>query len=388
MTPRKPITILLALLICSTAIAGCLGDGEAIAEDSANEKTHNSKYRIAYDIKDDYTDEPETNPLALADFLSSATGKDVELYPVTSEGAIIEALRFGHADVAFMDGGAAWIAWQQYGLEAFAADLKSDNRTYYEAHAWVLNGTDIANATLDDDPSTDPFALLQGKTSCHTGWLKSAGMLLPMGYLISGGYAEIVGDVDDIESLRTTIETHFSESSSIPDKGTPYYGYNGALKCLSEGVGHVAFAKDSTIESYCGNEDTSQNEEWCLAESEYVKLPAFGKAPSHPIMYNPSKLSDEHLDALLTAFLSMNNEMWVENHSYGGADPVTGCYNIQTHQVDETSDKALCGDQILQNILNTPGLVQVNSEDHLGSYSSLISSLPGIKDYFTEKYDV
>ena len=56
----------------------------------------------------------------------------------------------------------------------YAADLKSDSRTHYNAHAWVLADSDIAAAHLDDDPSTDPFALLEGKTSCHTGWLKSA----------------------------------------------------------------------------------------------------------------------------------------------------------------------------------------------------------------------
>ena len=66
----------------------------------------------------------------------------------------------------------------------------------------------MAAAYQDDDDSTDPFALLEGKTSCHTGWLKSAGMLLPMGYLISNGYADVVGDEDDIESLRDTIHAY------------------------------------------------------------------------------------------------------------------------------------------------------------------------------------
>ena len=37
---------------------------------------------------------------------SEKLGISVEIYPVTSEGAIIEALRFGTADLAFMDGGA------------------------------------------------------------------------------------------------------------------------------------------------------------------------------------------------------------------------------------------------------------------------------------------
>ena len=78
------------------------------------------------------------------------TGLDVEIYPVSSEGSIIEALRFGHADIAFMDAGAAWMGWQQYGLEVLAADIKSDGRSYYNAHAVVLNGSEAAQAYLDD----------------------------------------------------------------------------------------------------------------------------------------------------------------------------------------------------------------------------------------------
>ena len=90
---------------------------------------------------------------------------EVTLYPITSEGSIIEALRFGNADIAFMDGGAAWVAWKQYGLATMAADKKSDGRTYYNAHAWVHKDSEMAAAHLDDDASTDPFALLEGKVS-------------------------------------------------------------------------------------------------------------------------------------------------------------------------------------------------------------------------------
>ena len=64
----------------------------------------------------------------------------------------------------------------------------SEGATHYNASGWVLNGSDVADAVLDGDDSTDPFAMLDGKTSCHTGWLKSAGMLMPMDYLIKNGY--------------------------------------------------------------------------------------------------------------------------------------------------------------------------------------------------------
>ena len=69
-----------------------------------------SNIRIAFEVKDDYTD-VDLNPQLLADYVAAETGVEVTLYPVSSEGAIIEALRFGHADIAFMDGGAAWMGW-------------------------------------------------------------------------------------------------------------------------------------------------------------------------------------------------------------------------------------------------------------------------------------
>ena len=217
----------------------------------------------------------------MADFIAAQTGVEVTLYPVTSEGSIIEALRFGNAHIAFMDGAAAWVGWKQYGLDAMAADQKGDGRTHYDAHAVVLKDSEMAAAYLDDDATTDPFSLLAGKTSCHTGWLKSAGMLLPMGFLIGNGYANVIGDPNDIESLRATVLNFFSDDASIPDSGTPYYSYSGAVRCLSEGVGHVAFAKDSTVDGYCGNENTTDNEAWCLPREDYVLLPSYGSAPSH-----------------------------------------------------------------------------------------------------------
>ena len=208
-----------------------------------------------------------------------------------------------------------------------------------------------------------------------------------MGYLIGNDYANVVGDVNDVNSLRDTIHGFFNENASIPDSGTPYYGYSGAVKCLSEGVGDVAFAKDSTIDSYCGSDNASENEDWCLARDQYIALPAFGQAPSHPVMYNPERLDMQTRTAILNALMSMNSEMYVENYTMGGSS-YTGCYDITTHRVDSTSAKNTCGSEILDNILNTPGLVRVNTQEHLGSYSSLISNVPGISAYYDTKFDI
>jgi len=335
---------------------------------------------IAYEVRDTY-ENIDSNPQILADRLSHKLGVTVELYDVASEGAIIEALRFGHADIGFMDGGAAWVGWKEYGLAALAADLKPDGRSWYGAQAYVKADSDIAAAYLDNDDQTDPFELFRGKTSCHTGWLKSAGMLLPMGYLIGNGYAEVIGDSDDVSALRDTIYNFFNEDASIPESGDLYYSYEGALRCLSEGRGDIAFIADSTYDFYC----VDRNRNWCLEDengnSGYVALPLFGKAPSHPVMYNPDNMDMNTRAALLTALMDMNGETWVEEgDGY--------CYNQITRDVERELDRNMCGDSILDEILNTGGLIAVNTQEHMGSYSDSISNVPGIASYFGDKYDI
>ena len=339
MSNNRFLAIILTLVVVSAGLSGCLGDGD------------DDVLRIAFSIKDDYASFDE-NPQKLADYLSDATGRQVEIYAITSDSLALEALRFGGADMAFLDGGAAWMGWQQYGLEAMAASLNSDGRPSYSAHAWVLNDSEAGQAATDNDDTTDPFETLAGSITCHTGWLKSAGMLIPMGYFIGEGYAEVVGDEEDIESLRSTIFNHFSPDAVIPESGTLYYGYGGALRCLSEGEGAVAFAKDSSLETYCPED--GERATWCLDPSRYVALPAFGQAPSHLLMYQPNSVDDGTRDLIVEALLALNT----------------------------TED----GQSILDNVLNTPGIVKVTTADHLGSYGSLIEHVPGINAYLDDKY--
>jgi len=60
--------------------------------------------------------------------------------------------------------------------------------------------------------------------------------------------------------------------------------------CLSDGTVDVALAKDSVVNSYRTGEDLF---DWCLDIEEYVMLPAFGQAPSHPAMYNSEVMDEE-----------------------------------------------------------------------------------------------
>ena len=343
-----------------TAFSGCLGDSDEEVDDS-------NVIRLAYTVKDDY-DDLDTNPQFMADYIAEHSGYDVEIYPISSSNAAIEAVRFGHADAAFLDGGAAFVAWKSHGLEAILADTKSDGSTYYTAAAWVRNSSNITS-----------LEQLEGNNSCHTGWLKSAGMMMPMGYMIGEGMVEVQGDPDDIESLRTTIEAHF-DTATIPESGAQYYGYGGAFECMTSGAGDVAFAKTSSYEDHC------EGNEWCLARDEYRMIePTFGQVPTHPVMVHPDQINSAKLGAFSAAMLAMSSEMWVEGYPMNGTN-YTGCHNMLTHQIEDIS-RNTCGGEILKKILENSGAVTtVTSQDHLGSYSDAIASIPGINAYFEDKY--
>ena len=343
-------TVFVAIFMATTCLPGCIFSSP-VEFDKCDDP--DNCLTIAFEAKEEYSN-TEENPQQFADRLAELLGKEVEIYPVSSPAATVEAIRFGHADIGFLDGGAAWLSWQNYDLQVLAAEQKADSRPFYNAIAWVHKDSDMAQAAMDDDNTTDPFDLMAGKTSCHTSALGSSGMLLPMGYLITNGYIEVVGDPDDISSLTDTVTGHFSEDSSIPDSGTLYHKYKGSLRCLAEGgMDYISYAKDPTVPDYCGEDPY----DWCFegefaSTEDFYPLPSFGKAPSHPVMYNPDFMDAENVTALQNALEIMNTE----------------------------------DTDILDNVFSTPGFTIINTEDHLGTYGGLIEGVPGIQAYFSDKY--
>ena len=363
MKSKTSLAILMMIFFVSASVPGCLFSDDASTVSFKKCEDQDNCLTIAFETKEEYKN-TEDSPQELADRLAELLDMEVEIYPVTGAGATIEALRFGKADIGFLDGGAAWLSWQNHDLQVLGAEQKQDGRPFYNAIAWVHKDSDMALADLDDDPDTDPFALMEGKTSCHTSALGSSGMLLPMGWMIDRGYIEVVGDPDDIESLTDTVKGYFSEDSSIPDSGTKYHKYIGSLRCLAEGgMDYISFAKDPTVPDYCGDDP----EDWCFEGDfqstedfhgiQYTGLEngeGFGRAPSHPIMYNPDEMSAEMVKNLQDAFATMSSN----------DDDV----------------------EILQDVLSSPGITIINTQDHLGNYGSLIEDVPGIEAYFNDKY--
>ena len=128
--------------------------------------------------------------------------------------------------------------------------------------------------------------------------------------------------------------------------------YKRQLRCLSDGAGEVAFAKDNTVSQYCTTENGNNVEEWCLDASRYVSLEPFAKTPSDVFMTH-SNFDDELVISELTDFL-----------------------------IDFSSNEDYS--EILYNTLGTKGVVSTDSESHLGIYTPLVSNIPGISAYYTD----
>ncbi|XP_041648125.1 melanotransferrin isoform X2 [Cheilinus undulatus] len=110
---------------------------------------------------------------------------------------------------------------------------------------------------------------LKGKRSCHTGKGRTAGWKMPLGYFIDQGYMSVMGC-----NIPQGVANFFN-ASCIPganEAGDPaslcelckgdgtgahkcemsekemYYSYEGAFRCLADGVGDVAFIKHTVVE--------------------------------------------------------------------------------------------------------------------------------------------
>lgn len=353
---NTPPTILCALMFLFVLFSGCLGntsnemDTGEYEQESEREEIPLS---VAF-IVDQQFFGTENDPSYMAQKFSEETIFEITPYPVESEEAMIESLRFGHVDLAMMDAASSWMSWKNYGLEALLADEENYGRPYYNSNAWVKSDSDIAAYQNDDDQLTDPFSLFEGKKTCHTGWFDSVGMLLPMGFLLGLGYANVAGNPNDVESLLFTIQEFFDDEPPIPEAGTKYYGYSGALRCLSDGAGEIAFLQDSSVEDHCSDDD-SVRPSWCLEEDEYTMLPTFGRSPSNALMYNPSFLDSEVSERISKELVALS-----------GIDGM---------------------DQILSALFGTPGFVPTTSQQHLEGYSSLVYNIPGMQAYFEDPSD-
>lgn len=256
-------------------------------------------------------------------FLEQKLGTNIEVVVPSNYETIIEGLRFGHIDAAFMDTGPAWIAHTRSGAEVVASEVVA-GKVNYQATVWTKSDNDSINSLEDTI----------GKRVAFTSITGSSGFVRPMGTLVANGDIQIQGD--DLIALETALGDTFEEYTFAG-------GYKAALELLLNGNVDVAFGSDIAPQKYLTNEQQKQ-----LRMVEQI-----GPVPSHVLVVS-GDMSDSTKKLFVDAMLELNEE---ENN------------------------------QILKNVYGAEALLPTTTSMHIGEFGNYIDSLTGLDQKILEVYD-
>ena len=268
-------------------------------------------------------DELTPKAQALETFLESELGIDVEIVVPTNYETIIEGMRFGHIDAAFMDTGPAWITHERTGAEAVLAELVK-GKVNYQATVWTLASNDSIQSLEDT----------VGKKVAFTSITGSSGFVRPMGTLVTEGHVSIEGD--DIVALESALANNF-ESYTFAG------GYKAALQLLLNENVDVAFGSDIAPQKYLELED----------QVKLRPVTTIGPVPSHVFMVS-ADMSESTKDALVDKLVELN-------------------YDENNH--------------ILTDLYGAEALVPTTTTMHIGEFGEFINALTGLDQLILEKYD-
>jgi len=266
-------------------------------------------------------DELTSKAQALETFLENELGVNVEIVVPTNYETIIEGMRFGHIDAAFMDTGPAWITHQRTGAEAVMAELVA-GKVNYQATVWTLADNDSINSIEDT----------VGKKVAFTSITGSSGFVRPMGTLVTEGHVVIEGD--DIVALESALANNF-ESYTFAG------GYKAALQLLLNENVDVAFGSDIAPQKYLELED----------QVKLRPVTTIGPVPSHVFMVSPD-MSESTKNALVDALIQLNYD---ENNS------------------------------ILTDLYGAEALVPTTTTMHIGEFGDYIDALTGLDQLILDK---
>ena len=245
---------------------------------------------------------------------------DVEVSVPTSYEPLIEGLRFGHVDAAFLDTGPAWIAYNRTGAEVVLAEVV-DGKIYY-------NATIFARA---DDNSTASLNDTIGKRVAFTSVTGSSGFILPIGTLIERGLIDVQGN--DFVAVQQALDEAFESNIAAG-------GYKEALTLLLNGNVDVAFGADDAPQRFLTPEEQGQ-----IRVVEEI-----GIVPSHVFVVSKD-MSNTTKDQLVDYMLELNLP---ENNA------------------------------ILKDLYGAEALLPTSTQGHIGDFGDKIAAITGIDNLLLE----
>ena len=250
-------------------------------------------------------------------------GVDFKIVVPNNYETIIEGMKFGHIDAAFMDTGPAWIAHNRAGAEAVLAEVVK-GKVNYQATVWTKSDNDSINSLEDT----------LGKKVAFTSITGSSGFVRPMGTLVTQGHINVEGD--DIIALQAALADSFENYTFAG-------GYKAALQLLLNDHVDVAFGSDIAPKKYLDPVD----------QGKLKVVDTIGPVPSHVFMVS-SEMSDGTKAALVSALVELN---YAENN------------------------------QILRNLYGAEALLPTSTEMHIGDFGKFIDALVGLDQKILDKYN-
>lgn len=184
----------------------------------------------------------QLNARQLTEYLAGALGQPVKVYIPTDYAAVVEALRAGHAHVAYLSAWPYLLAHRMAGVEIIAAEERA-GKTSYVSQWYTRKDTGIRS-----------LADARGRTAAFTSPSSTSGYLFPLARLVEDGLIPARGD--PAQFFRQVIFAG---------------GYEQALKALLRGQVDVAAASDYAPPRYLTVDE----------QAELVVLSQQGPVPTH-----------------------------------------------------------------------------------------------------------
>ena len=197
---------------------------------------------------------------------------------------VMSMLESGECNVAAdLDGHEVFDGSRDMGLQPVMADDYSGNGDALSYYAITV----VPKTMCEENPELS-LDDLKGMRSCHTGYRKTSGWTIPLATIIAGmpnggdGNASDVGvmtgmfptmcapgyDGDEEGATEATCANCGGDCSKTDSE--PYQGYDGALRCMMEGQGDLAFVKHSTPLDYAS--DGAKPEEWSTVAMDDLRI--------------------------------------------------------------------------------------------------------------------
>lgn len=233
------------------------------------------------------------------------------------------ALQAGNAELVSLDGGDLFATSRLWdAIPVLAEDYNEQDSGTGGTEYHTVVAMKASQCT-----ETTTLASLKGKKACSTGYRKTAGWRMPIGLLLKRRVMDEVDNECDANNDAESAAAFFSgmcspgagdssvvgDNTALGDKlcsacksgqdsdfcvagADAYSGYDGALTCMTEGSGDVAFIKHTTMADHdWSNGDTMNDykllcpQGGCQGVDEWATC-KWATVPAHAVVVNPTRV--------------------------------------------------------------------------------------------------